>query len=241
MIKKLAVALVHYPVFDRAGKKVATNITHFDIHDIARACRVYGVDRYYIIHPSREQLMFVSRVLDHWKVGPGKHFNPMRKTALTMVEPVESLQRAVEDFGKFIEESDNGQKDHLKVIATSAKDNAADTSDIETNAKDTASIMDTGVVDTSAADTSTAVTSVENMGVKAVHGALGLDFREVRRLLDENNVLLVFGTGFGLFSEIFHICDACLEPIRGYGDEDYRHLSVRSAVSICLDRLRGSW
>ena len=74
MDKRLSVALIHYPVFDRAGKQVATNITHFDIHDIARVCRVYGVDRYYIVHPSVEQLMFVSRVLDHWRVGAGKTF-----------------------------------------------------------------------------------------------------------------------------------------------------------------------
>ena len=60
----LAVALMHYPTRDRLGKLVATNITNFDIHDIARACRVYGIDRYYLVHPLKEQLMFVERVLD---------------------------------------------------------------------------------------------------------------------------------------------------------------------------------
>ena len=194
MIKKLAVALVHYPVFDRTGKKVATNVTHFDIHDIARVCRVYGIDRYYIVHPSREQLMFVSRVLDHWRVGPGRHFNPMRKTALTMVEPVESLEAARESFNELV----RGYGSQL--IATSARD---------------------------------------------IQGEQGLDlrlgFREVRGILEKENVLLVFGTGFGLSPDVFKVCNACLEPIKGFDDEDYRHLSVRSAVSICLDRLRGSW
>jgi len=31
----LAVALMHYPTRDRQGDLVATNITNFDIHDIA--------------------------------------------------------------------------------------------------------------------------------------------------------------------------------------------------------------
>ena len=196
MADKLAVALIHHPVLDRTGREVATNITHFDIHDIARVCRVYGVDRYYVIHPAKEQLMFVARVLDHWRVGPGKHFNPMRKTALTMVKPVESLQWAIGDFERFTNKENTEKRSRLRVIATSARDK---------------------------------------------NGSRKLDFGEVRRFLNKEDVLLVFGTGFGLFPGIFNICDACLEPIRGYGIEDYRHLSVRSAVSICLDRLRGSF
>ncbi|MEM7646341.1 MAG: RNA methyltransferase [Pseudomonadota bacterium] len=184
--KKLSVALVHHPVLDRAGHTVATNVTNFDIHDIARACRVYGVDKYYIVHPNQEQLMFVSRVLDHWRVGPGQKFNPMRRTALTMVEPVESLEAAIKGC-----ESDN-----LQVVATSAKDTA-------------------------------------NPPTKT--------FREARQSLDSKDTLLIFGTGWGLAPQALEMCDFCIEPVRGFGEEDYRHLSVRSAVSIILDRLRGAW
>ena len=60
-VPRLALGLVHYPILDREKKIVATNITNFDIHDIARACTVFGVERYYIIHPMKEQLMFVPR------------------------------------------------------------------------------------------------------------------------------------------------------------------------------------
>lgn len=184
---KLSVALVHHPVLDRAQKQVATNITNFDIHDIARACRVYGVHKYYIVHPMQEQLMFVSRVLDHWRVGPGQKFNPMRRTALTMVEPIESIEKAVEACGGV---------SNVEVAATSAKDVAQ----------------------------------------KPCVG-----FREMRNKIAEKNTLLVFGTGFGLAPEALELCDYCIEPVRGFGEEDYRHLSVRSAVSIILDRLRGDW
>ena len=186
MSAKLGLALVHHPILDRTKNTVATNITNFDIHDIARASRTYGVDTYYIVHPSDEQLMFVSRVLDHWRVGAGSKFNPMRQTALTMVEPVKSLEEAV----RHMESPD------LQVVATSAKETA------ETPQ---------------------------------------WTFKETRDKMLEKDTLLVFGTGFGLAPEALRFCHACIEPIRGYGEEDYRHLSVRSAVSICLDRLRGSW
>ena len=107
----VAVGLVHYPILDRAGSRVATNVTNFDIHDIARACRVYGVDQYFIIHPSREQQMFVSRVLDHWRVGPGAKLNPKRKTALGPVKTAESLEDALRQWGK----------PDAKVVATHAQ------------------------------------------------------------------------------------------------------------------------
>nr|WP_295900801.1 RNA methyltransferase [uncultured Bdellovibrio sp.] len=32
-----------------------------------------------------------------------------------------------------------------------------------------------------------------------------------------------------------------MESIRGAPPKDYRHLSVSSAVSICLDRVMGPW
>lgn len=48
-------------------------------------------------------------------------------------------------------------------------------------------------------------------------------------------VLLLFGTGNGLSSEVHEQADHVLEPIEG--KENYNHLSVRSAVAIVLDRL----
>jgi hypothetical protein len=191
-MKPLYIALVHHPVLDSSGKTVATNITNFDIHDIARAARVYDVACYYIVHPMREQLMFVSRVLDHWRVGPGQKYNIMRKTALTMVEPVESIAAAIADINQRSKQEDGP----LEVVATSAKA--------------------TSLIPTQS-------------------------FAQSRQSMEQNPTLLIFGTGFGLTSEALQMCDYCIEPIRGVGEEDYRHLSVRSAVSICLDRLRGTW
>jgi hypothetical protein len=49
--------------------------------------------------------------------------------------------------------------------------------------------------------------------------------------------LLVFGTGWGLAPEVMERADVVLEPV--WGGSDYNHLSVRSAVAVILDRLRG--
>lgn len=53
----------------------------------------------------------------------------------------------------------------------------------------------------------------------------------------DDDYLLLFGTGWGMTEEVFSAADLVLEPIRGSGD--YNHLSVRSAVSIYMDRLFG--
>lgn len=183
----LAVALMHYPTKDRVGDLVATNVTNFDIHDIARACRVYGVDRYYIIHPIKEQLMFVERVLDHWNVGEGSRFNPMRKTALRDVRTAENLTQAMKDWGH----------EDARVIVTSAR---------------------------------------------TLEGQQSYTFAGFKSVLEseEQPYFLIFGTGFGLTHDFIKTCYGVLEPIKGNSVDDYRHLSVRSAVSICLDRLLGS-
>lgn len=54
-------------------------------------------------------------------------------------------------------------------------------------------------------------------------------------LKDKVSHVIVFGTAWGLAEELINDCDYMLAPI--YGNTDYNHLSVRSAVSIYLDRI----
>lgn len=54
---------------------------------------------------------------------------------------------------------------------------------------------------------------------------------------DDESYLILFGTGWGLTEEVMNLSDYILFPIRG--NTKYNHLSVRSAVSIVLDRLLG--
>lgn len=184
---RVAVGLVHWPVYDKAGSIVCTNVTNFDVHDIARASRTYGVEKYYVINPMKEQLMFVSRMLDFWRVGYGSDYNHMRHTALTMVETAHSLTEAIQIWDP-----------RTKIITTSAKPK---------------------------------------------EGVEGVSFSALRDEMWSSNggsYFIVFGTGFGLERSVFE-GSRVLEPMKGAIGGEYRHLSVRSAVSICLDRLLGAW
>lgn len=60
------------------------------------------------------------------------------------------------------------------------------------------------------------------------------------KIFTEDQVyLLLFGTGWGMQKEMMMQSDYILEPIAV--DSDYNHLSVRSAVSIIIDRLLGEF
>lgn len=183
---ELHVALIHWPVFDRARSVVVTNVTNFDIHDIARASRTYGVEKYFIVNRLKEQLSFVSRVLEHWRLGVGAEYNPSRQAALSMVELAETLEDVIESFPV-----------KPLVVATSARE----------------------------------------LGIPRVAYS---DLRKTIWEGDGRPVLLVFGTGFGLHESILKQADLLLAPLKGASKDDFRHLSVRSAVSIILDRLMGS-
>lgn len=61
-------------------------------------------------------------------------------------------------------------------------------------------------------------------------------FTEMReKMTGEGPVLLLFGTAWGMSDELLDRADYLLAPVRGPGD--YNHLSVRSAVTVILDRL----
>ena len=187
---RFALGLVHYPMLDREKRIVATNITNFDIHDIARAATVYGAEKYYLIHPMHEQLMFVDRVLDHWRVGTGARYNPYRKIALENTKPAETMEAAIRDWGYAREE--------VLVIGTHAR---------------------------------------------PVPSTRSWTCQELKNYIkkDEKPVFLLFGTGYGMTEEYMQGLDGILESIKGAPPKDFRHLSVRSAVSIYLDRVLGPW
>jgi hypothetical protein len=67
-----------------------------------------------------------------------------------------------------------------------------------------------------------------------------ISYKALRSTLQEGrkSVLLLLGTAWGLAHEVTEQADVALPPIKGPGA--YNHLSVRSAASICLDRLCGN-
>lgn len=187
-VPNISVGLIHWPCWNQNREVVCTNVTNLDIHDIARACRSFGVNQYYIINKAQEQLMFVHRVLDHWRVGEGSDHNPMRRGAIGMVKTAQTLEESLNEF----------QKKPI-LIATSARD--------------------------------------EILKPRISYAAL----REKMWAEPDQPYYLLFGTGWGLHDDILNQCDLICEAIRGSSPDDYRHLSVRSALSISLDRLLGQW
>lgn len=64
-------------------------------------------------------------------------------------------------------------------------------------------------------------------------------FAEMRKMLESGRPhVLLFGTAWGLSEDFVMSADCLLDPVKGASD--YNHLSVRSAVSIILDRLVGN-
>lgn len=63
-----------------------------------------------------------------------------------------------------------------------------------------------------------------------------VEWDEARAILQTRPVLLLFGTGNGMAHDLLQACDALLPPVRSRG---YNYLSVRAAVAIILDRLKG--
>jgi hypothetical protein len=90
-LTRLALALVHYPVLDRAGETVTTAITNLDLHDLARSARTYGATDLFIIHPIEAQRLLAQRIQDHWVDGSGKRRIPDRAEALGVLRIIPSL------------------------------------------------------------------------------------------------------------------------------------------------------
>ncbi len=178
-------ALLHYPVYNKERRVVATSLTTLDIHDIARASRTYGVKRYYVVQPIENHLWLARKLLSFWQGGHGREYNPKRWEALKLVKAVPYF----EDVLKDIEERDGVKP---KIVVTTAKKRER-----------------------------------------------ALKFKELRALIESGtDVIICFGTGWGLTEEFISSADFVLEPIEGA--TDYNHLSVRSAASIILDRLLGT-
>jgi len=78
------------------------------------------------------------------------------------------------------------------------------------------------------------------VATSAKRGEGDMPYAELREKLEtrDGHALLLFGTGWGLAHDLVARADAKLAPISG--EDDYNHLSVRAAVAVVLDRLRGN-
>ena len=97
---RLYVALVHYPVVNKRGERIASAVTNLDLHDIARAVKTYGGLGFYVATPLTDQQILVDRIVSHWTSGVGGENHPKRKRALELVRVVDTLEAACADIGR---------------------------------------------------------------------------------------------------------------------------------------------
>lgn len=95
---RLYIGLVHYPVYNKNRDIVTSAITNFDLHDLSRLARTFGVKRFFVITPLEDQQEFAGRILRHWTSGYGARYNRFRKEAMDLVSISPSLDRGVEEI-----------------------------------------------------------------------------------------------------------------------------------------------
>ncbi|MEW6144708.1 MAG: tRNA (guanosine(37)-N1)-methyltransferase TrmD [Thermodesulfobacteriota bacterium] len=97
---KAYIALVHYPVYNNRLAIITTAFTNLDVHDISRAGKTYGIEKFYLVQPNSEQQKLVERVIRHWTEGEGPGLNRSRTEALEFVAVMDTLADAVKDIEK---------------------------------------------------------------------------------------------------------------------------------------------
>lgn len=112
---RLFLVILHHPVDNKHGQVVTTAPVAPDVHDIARSCATFGVERYYVATPLERHRAFVRRMVEHWTVGSGAAYNPDRKSAMELIKVVEGLEEAVSDV-----EARTGRRPY--VVATAARE-----------------------------------------------------------------------------------------------------------------------
>ncbi len=91
-----------------------TSVTSIDIHDIARSCKTYGIDKYWIVTPLVDQQKIVKRFLRFWDSDIGSNYNAQRKKAIAQVDLAATVEQVLEQI-----EQKEGKKPLL--VATSAR------------------------------------------------------------------------------------------------------------------------
>lgn len=114
MPNNLYIALLHYPIYNKNKEVTATALFNYDLHDISRAAKTYGVKKFFIVQPIEKQLELGRKILYHWIDDWGSWYNPRRKEALTGVVLKKSFDDVLLDI-----ESEAGIKP--KTVVTDAK------------------------------------------------------------------------------------------------------------------------
>jgi hypothetical protein len=95
MSMDLYMALLHYPVYNRTGRVIATAVTNVDVHDMSRVGATYDVKGVFLVTPVEQQRVLIGEMIDHWTSGLGASYNPRRKEAIERSRVVRDLEEAI--------------------------------------------------------------------------------------------------------------------------------------------------
>ncbi|MBW1721028.1 MAG: RNA methyltransferase [Deltaproteobacteria bacterium] len=110
---RLYLGLVHFPVYNKNRRAIASAVTTFDLHDLSRLAKTYGAKGLFIVTPLKDQQELVKRVIRHWEEGFGSEYNPDRKEALALATISESI-------GSSMEQIEGREGERPLLIATAA-------------------------------------------------------------------------------------------------------------------------
>jgi hypothetical protein len=92
---RLYMGLLHYPVYNKKSERIASAVTSFDLHDLSRLAKTYGVRRFFVITPLEDQQKLALRIIRHWTEGYGAAYNVHRKEAFDLVSINPSLEECI--------------------------------------------------------------------------------------------------------------------------------------------------
>jgi hypothetical protein len=92
---RLYIGLLHYPVYNKNYERIASAVTGFDLHDLSRLAKTYGVRRFFVITPLEDQQKLARRIIKHWTEGYGASYNVHRKEAFDLISINPSLEECI--------------------------------------------------------------------------------------------------------------------------------------------------
>jgi len=95
---QMFIALLHFPVYNKARQVVATSLTTLNLHDLARLAATYGTPGCYVVTPLQRQRELARKMIVHWTQGYGATYNPTRAEALQHLHVVEHLEAVEQDI-----------------------------------------------------------------------------------------------------------------------------------------------
>src|SRR6056300_212441 len=96
--KNIYIALVHYPIENIKGETIKTSLTNLDIQDIARSANTYGINKYFITHPVKEQRMLAEKVIQYWSNEKVRKNDNTKHSSIDKIILKNSLNSAIREI-----------------------------------------------------------------------------------------------------------------------------------------------